>query len=271
MNCSEVQELAELYVVGAVEPAVAAEIGAHVSRCALCRRTVDSLAAAVEAVGLGSPSAEPSAALRERILNIPYAVAKTGPDPVLASDRTEARAPRLGSGSFLLTVWPRVATAAALGLLLLSGWLGVQYAGLRGEITAARAEMERLQAYEQALVIIQQAVQEGGALVSVEGTEMAPTARGIVYAPLHGRQGVLTISGLPPQPNDWGYQLWLIRGETRMPGGYFEPEPSGRCVMKIDAPMPLDQFDSFGITSEQRGGSPEPKGKRYMWGRKQQT
>jgi anti-sigma-K factor RskA len=74
------------------------------------------------------------------------------------------------------------------------------------------------------------------------------------------------ISGLPLQAGE-GYQLWLIRGDTRTNGGYFEPEPDGKCVLMVSAPMPLEEFDAFGITNEQRGGSPAPQGKRYMWGR----
>ncbi len=271
MNCSEVQELAELYVVGALEPEVAADVEAHLTECALCRGTVESLAGPVEALRLGLPPVAPPAALRERILGIPYQGAAAVAHPALVGERQDAGEAQSASGGLLRRLWPRLATAAALCLLLVSGWLGMQYAELRGEVQTARAELARLQAYDQALAIIQQAVQDGGAVVSVEGTEMAPTARGMVYAPLHGREGVLMVVGLPPQPGDWGYQLWLIRGDTRLPGGYFEPEPSGRCLLKIDAPMPLDQFDSFGITNEQRGGGPEPKGKRYMWGRNQQS
>jgi anti-sigma-K factor RskA len=270
MSCNDVQELAELYAVGAVQPDHAAEIASHIAECALCRSTVESLASSVAALRIGLPDVDPPASLRQRILNIPRAdAAPIAPAPVPVG-RRESRDPRQRR-PFFLSVWPRLATAAALLLLLLSGWLGMQNTELRAEIRAARDELARAQEYEQALAIMQQAVQEGGALVSVEGTEMAPTAKGMVYAPAHGSQGVLTISGLPPQSGDWGYQLWLIRGETRMNGGYFEPEPSGRCLMKIDASLPLDQFDAFGITNEQRGGSPEPHGKRYMWGRNQRT
>jgi len=173
--------------------------------------------------------------------------------------------------SIFRSLWPRLATAAAVALLFVSGWLGLRFANLQQEVSAAREELSRLESYEQALEIMQAAVVEGGALVAVQGTDMAPEARGMLYVPLHGHHGVLTVSGLPPQPGAGGYQLWLIRGDTRTNGGYFEPEASGKCLMKVEAPMPLEEFDAFGITNEQRGGSHEPHGKRYMWGRNQRA
>ncbi len=271
MNCSDVQELAELYVLGALEPQVSGDIEAHMADCNLCHDTMDSLATSVEALVLGLPAVEPPSGLRQRVLNIPTSDANLGDRKTAPGPASEAIGSEPQRNGFLLSVWPRLATAAAVLLLLIAGWFGMQNAELHGEVKAARDEMGRMQEYEQALAIMQQSLQDGGALVSVVGTEMAPGAKGMVYVPAHGQQGVLTISGLPPQSGDWGYQLWLIRGDTRMPGGYFEPEPSGRCLMKIEAPMPLEQYDSFGITNEQRGGSPEPHGKRYMWGRNART
>ncbi len=271
MNCSDVQELAELYVLGAVEPQTSAAIEAHLETCDLCQATVDALAGSVEALGVGLPPITPPPALRERILASAKEAAPDPGTPLPNVRRTES--PAAGSEPErprrFMDLWPRLAAAAAVLLLALSGWLSVQNAELRREIRAAREEIARMESYEQALAIMQDAVQEGGALVSVEGTDVAPSARGTLYAPPHGQQAVLAVSGLPPQPGAAGYQLWLIKGDRRLNGGYFEPEPDGRCLMKIEAPMPLEQFDAFGITNEQRGGSPEPHGTRYMWGRNQ--
>jgi hypothetical protein len=244
--------------------------------CPVCRQRVAALTPAVEALALAVPGASPAPSLRQRVLDA--VAAELGPARGVAarSAPIPLRGPMPGAPgrTWVLTrIWPRVATVAALALLVLSGWLGLRNAELDAEVRAARTdlratrdELRRVQEYERAIVIMQQAVQDGGAMVRVDGTENAPGARGVVYAPPQGRQGVLAVSGLPHHAGE-GYQLWLIRGDTRLNGGYFEPQPDGKCLVVVEAPMPLGEFDAFGITNEQRGGSPAPQGKRYMWGR----
>jgi anti-sigma-K factor RskA len=266
MNCADVQDLAELFVLGAVEPEVAEAIEEHLTECEACRRTIAELSSTAEALRLAVPAVAPPAGLRQRLLDTAAAEARPRPLPGvgLESNRPLRPAPRF---SFLLHLWPRLATAALLVLLVTSGWLAVQYGELRGELRVAREEQKRTDEYEQAMLIMQRAVQQGGAMVSVDGTENAPDAKGMVYALPRDGHGVLMIDRLPRLSGDQGYQLWLIRGDTRTNGGYFEPEPNGRCIMMIDAPMPLEDFDAFGVTNERRGGSPEPHGSRVMWGR----
>jgi anti-sigma-K factor RskA len=284
MNCSELRELADLYLVGAVEPDVANAIDQHLAECEACRQHVAELAPSTEALSISVPSVAPPAALRQRLIET--ASAESTARHGAASEEgsyVHAELATLGSatsatalwarGPALFNAWPRLAVASVLVLLIMSCWLAYQSAELgaeigavRDELRAARHEIQRVRAYEQALGIMQDAIHEGGAMMRVDGTDNAPGARGMMYAPPNGRRGVLAVSGLPSQTGE-GYQLWLIRGDTRTNGGYFEPEFDGKYLLVVDAPAPLEEFDAFGITNEQRGGSLTPQGKRYMWGR----
>lgn len=54
------------------------------------------------------------------------------------------------------------------------------------------------------------------------------------------------------------YQLWLLRGDTRVSGGTFTVPEDGESAMIFHAPDDITTFEAAGITEEPEGGSDAP-------------
>lgn len=109
MECSDVDELAEAFTLGALPPEQMREVRAHLDTCSAHPRLVE-LRQTAEALLWSAPEMEPPPALRRRIL---------------AAARQQARpAPRpRGTARWLPALGPyRVAAALALLAMALLGW-----------------------------------------------------------------------------------------------------------------------------------------------------
>jgi hypothetical protein len=164
--------------------------------------------------------------------------------------------------------------AAALLPLVLAGWLAVQVAVLQGELDAlqsraAGSEQALQRTFRSSLVAVEllgKGIQSGAAMAKMEGTEMAPTADGMLYYLPTNQEAVLVVHGLPSLPGDQVYRVWLVSQGKRMSGGrvYLDVDGKGMCVIR--SPMPLDGVEAVGITNEPSDGGDESTGDRYLWG-----
>src|SRR5205807_432143 len=98
----------------------------------------------------------------------------------------------------------------------------------------------------------------GAGTVKVDGTEMAPTAAGMLYYIPGHEEGVMVVDGLPRLPGDQCYQVWLISGERWMNGGTYYLGGDGKGIWVLQSPTPLSTLDTIRVTMEPHGGSPEP-------------
>lgn len=82
-------------------------------------------------------------------------------------------------------------------------------------------------------------------------------ALSVFYAP-NAERALITAHNLPPLSPDQTYQVWLIKGDLRLPSEIFNttPDGTGRLIVKSDAPF--STFDKIGITIEPAGGRPTP-------------
>jgi anti-sigma-K factor RskA len=270
MNCDEVQELSELYVLGALEADVSEEIEGHLETCPDCRAEILKMWSAAQLLHLSVPLVTPPADLRGRIL-------------AAARGESSRSAPERGIQTQGLGGWlrrlvgaespstkasaMRWAAAAAMLPLILSLWLALQVAELRQQMQATELAMEQSRQTAYVATGIVGKAMESGSMAKLDGTEMAPGAQGFIYYLPADRQCVLKAEGLPAPGRDHVYQVWLQSGDKRMSGGVFSPEETGQGVYVLQSPMPLDTVDAVGISMEPRGGSMQPQGSRYMWGR----
>ena len=58
----------------------------------------------------------------------------------------------------------------------------------------------------------------------------------------------------------------LVKDGKRSSGGVFSVQDNGYGVLKIDSPLPLIEYQTFGVTIEPFGGSPGPTGKKVLGG-----
>jgi anti-sigma-K factor RskA len=80
----------------------------------------------------------------------------------------------------------------------------------------------------------------------------------IVYHP-STRRAVVVGNGLKP-PSGKDYELWVIKGEEKIPAGIVSSARDGRISMTLDAAALAKGVDAFAITLEAAGGAPQPLG-----------
>ncbi len=237
MNKGHVLDQLADYLLGSLSPAEQRAVELHLNACPVCREEREALQEAAGRLALAAPPVEPPARLKKAILR-----QIDTPIERMAAARAGWRR--------RLRVWQRSASpawllaAAALILLLLAG---------------------NLMLWGQVRQLSQQA-QTPLRTVALVGSESMPEAKGLLVLTTDGRSGTLVVDGLPELDPQRQYQLWLIQDGERTSGGVFSVDRWGYGAMVIESELPLDSFQSFGVTIEPAGGSPGPTGERVLSG-----
>jgi anti-sigma-K factor RskA len=215
------------YVLGALEPDESERFEAHLDECAICRRDVDDLQLAADALPVSVPPIAPSAGLKSRIMAVVNSEAELLAAGERGADRPEPARRRRSTGgrlgSWLLR--PGVALACAVVLLAAGGVAGV---------LLSRGEQER----------------------TVVATT---TARGAdVRLEVRDDGGMLVAKNMPAPPPGRVYQVWLKRPDK-------DPEPTSVLwstrsdgSAEVAVPGSLDDVEAVLVTDEPRGGSAVP-------------
>ena len=235
MTHEEMDELYELYVLGALEPEAAAEIEEHVrTQCAYCLQHLqDALPVTAALCALAEP-VKPPARLRQR---------------VLASVKPEAR-----SRGWLLAISGLGAACAAL--LALALWTSSSLRSARAEVANLQAERNQLR---EAVEILSKSetktVQFGLAANQPHGRVFVNRNHGLVFV---GSQ-------LPELASDRTFELWLIPGQgSPEAAGLFRPNAAGDFVSVRRAPVDTARIQAVAVSVEPQGGSPQPTTKPIL-------
>lgn len=249
MHPAEYDELIPLYAIGALEPAEAEAARQHLETCPICQEALRDYQVVAEKLLYQVPALEPPPALRAKLL------ARLRAQPAVHA----AASPQLASRSGWRRFWegtivlPRWAALGALVVLLVLG--GV-----------ALSERARYAALADALEMGRILSAPDHMSVSLEATQQAPEARGVVYMQPGSSTALLVVYRLATLPPDKAYQVWLIHDGQRDSGGLFRVRPDGHATMLIRAPRPLQSYQQIGITTEPATGSPGPTGPRVIGG-----
>lgn len=249
MHPAEYDELIPLYAIGALEPAEASAVRQHLETCPICQEALRDYQVVAEELLYQVPALEPPPALKAKLLARLRAQPAVHPAayPQLAS-RSGWR--RFWEGTIVL---PRWAALGALVVLLVLG--GV-----------ALSEQARYAALADALEMGRILSSPNHVTVSLEATQQAPEARGVVYMQPGSSTALLVIYRLAALPPDKAYQVWLIHDGQRDSGGLFRVRSDGHATTLIRAPRPLQHYEQIGITAEPATGSPGPTGPRVIGG-----
>ena len=249
MNDEHVDDLIDLYALGALEPGEQRVVDSHIQECARCRALVDERRRLVALLAWTPEQRAPRPGLEQNIRRRIEDLQRQG--------RRELPPPRrwLSLGSW----WPGSSrwvglAAAALALLLLAGW----NVRLQRQLTTLSAQVAR----QQELVDILHAPDVR--LITMAPQPAAPQARGTLIINPDSTDAYLVAAGLPRLPDDRVYQLWLSAGEERTNAGLFRGDEQGEATLRIRSPEPLAQYSGCGITVEPAGGSPRPTGDRVL-------
>ena len=230
----QVFDLIPAYTIGALSQAEARQLEQHLVQCATCQAELRAYQTVVEALPLAVPQRTPPEAVKQRLMS-----------QVRRPVSPPQAAPR-GIGILawltrLTPAWSLVSLVLILALATSTIWL-----------------WQRLNSMQQ---------RQKFYVVNLAGTEINSAASAVLVISTDGADGTLVVERLPILDEAQQYQLWLVRADTRTSGGVFSVSKSGYAHMGIygvDASL-LD-FESFGVTIEPAGGSPQPTGEKVLGG-----
>lgn len=234
MTHPEMDQLYELYVLGALEADSAAEIDQHLQQqCEYCLVRLQEATALISAMASVTEAKIPPKRLRAQVQGI-------------------GGARRVVLNRFLAMA---ALAAACVVLLVSSVWFASQLPALRSRIKTLERERNELRS----------------ALQILSRSETRTVQFGIGNAP-HGRvlvnrNGGLVFVGsqLPPLTSDRTYELWLVptTGAPR-PAGIFRPNRQGEAVGVSSLAVNPSEIAAVAVSIEPRQGSNAPTTKPFL-------
>ena len=227
MNCHELREHYELYVIGQAREPECSEIRAHLNRqCDVCVPGIERARNLVALLAATAPPEPPSAALLRRV-----------PRSVGVEQR------RFGSAPFL---------ALALALALFAAvYFGGRERDLANELARVRQQNSRqniaLTRVDQAFAILTGA--DTTATAFGEG-QSKPTGKVFVSA----SQGVLLFAhSLQPAPSGKAYEMWIVKRGNAKAAGMFQSALDG-SALHIQRGS-VENTDAVAVTLENEAGA----------------
>jgi len=256
------QELAGLYVLGALEGAELREFEDALRGQPELRQHVAGLQPVVEAIGGAIPLAQPPAALRARIL------AQIDSDSPKIMPRPER--------PFAAALWWW--RAFATGLAVVCVVLLVSDRQLHQTITVQSRQLGELQQLAQSLQAATNdlnhavlALRESNRLASLRITMLnslladAPKMEAVTLWDYASAGGVLVVQNFKPLPADRDYELWVMDEQKNpVPAGVFHPDASGTLRMDYHAGHFIKTPGQFCVTEEVKGGVASPTLKNLL-------
>jgi anti-sigma-K factor RskA len=257
------QEELELFALGALPDAEAAEVGSHASGCAACTKGLAEARGHVALLAFSAEQETPSPAVKAKLMSR-VAAERVGSEQASGTGYQVAgsqRVPRKAAW------WNWVLAPATAILALLSFALWHENGRLFNELREAQRMAASL---EQERVHVQKLVNALAApetiTVKLAGTEDAAGASGVVK--YNSRTGlVVYMAQLPPLPAEKVYQMWLVpTNGAPISAGIFIPPPDGRPRV-LSAEVPGDtEPKAFAVTIEPTGGVAQPTGPKVLLG-----
>jgi anti-sigma-K factor RskA len=261
-------DLCAAYALGNLEPAERARLEEHLDHgCPTCEAALTKLSEATVLLAASAPAAQPSPALREKVL----AAIRAEPRPVPVPD-AEPRRRSIPLKQRQVTrwtdwAWGAVAAAMALASALLVG----ESNRLRAQLEDAREELQiiaRRLAEEERLNEVLSAPGARVAVLELTPAGVQALRARVTYDPKTRSAVVVFENFSPPAGHD--YELWAIRDAAPASLGLIKVDDKGNAVMRItDAGDPVS-LQAFAVSLEPTGGSPNkaaPSGPVVMLGK----
>jgi anti-sigma-K factor RskA len=213
------------YLLGALPELEAEVFERHLDSCASCRRELDELRVASEALPRAVEPVVPPPELKESLMRTVWAEAAQG---------EEAGPKRRWSRPFLERLprlTPAFATAAAVCVLAIGVGIGIGVSQIGGG--------------------------SGKTLTAAVDHSMAPSGAASLRVPGDGKNALLTVQGLPDPGPGKVYEVWVQRGGALQPAGaLFSVGAGGSGSAGI--PGSLKGAEAVAVTAEHDGGTLKP-------------
>jgi anti-sigma-K factor RskA len=234
-----VTDLLPAYALGCLDEDEAGLVSGHLAVCPVCSAELRSYQAVSEALPLAVPMAEPPPVLKQRLMAQIQQASAIPLQPQLTWWQRFKQGLRRTSPAWGLAGLVLVVALLVSNLLLLQ-------------------QVNRLSAATPPPATVQ--------IVTMQHTDAAPGATGLIALSQDGEYGTLMVDHLPPLGKDQQYQLWLIKDGKRTSGGVFSVNWDGYGSLWVASPERLADYTAFGITIEPTGGSPGPTGAKVLGG-----
>ena len=259
---SHIEDLAEAYALGALEAEERRMVEGHLEMCSECTSLLREHLEVTAALALAVPPMDPPHHLRGRIMDqmVPEEHAGGEPEPAAAG--------RSG-GSGTRWVIPAASIAASvimlflggIGVLVLSqqsqvhdlqGQIGEMELLIDGERSTSQELRDRLNEQRLATWI---AALPGLEAKSMDSTDEAPSATGMLLADPGKDWAFLVAQGLEASPENEPYHVWLVNSGTLVNVGRFSVDESGYGQLFIR--QSFQDFAWLGVTREPPPGIAE--------------
>ncbi|HEV8660634.1 MAG TPA: anti-sigma factor [Thermoanaerobaculia bacterium] len=246
MTHEEIEQLAALHAISAASAEEVEELRQHLKDCDDCRRAADELNETAALMALSVDAVPPPLEVRKALLR---EVSRIDRLPTL-----ERPAPPPSSPWWL--------SIAAILLLALWGLTAIQLRNTQRALERERTDRAKLSETIAALS------RSGTRTIQLSGQAVAPTASARVFLDPAQRRAFVFFNGLPANPNDKSYQLWIIRADQVAPqsAGVFNVDKSGNASLVVQN-LPVEtNIKALAVTLEPKGGVPSPTGEKYLVG-----
>ena len=259
------KEMLAMHALSALDAADQRELQEHLENCTVCSLELEDWQATAAALAYAAEPVEPSAYLRERILE-----RVRGDERVNRISEQANVLPFSPAAGSSRSRWPAFAAVAAsiIFVALVTGLIVLWRQNRAAGLELARLTMEmRLQ--EQKLAsegkVLQILTTRGARSSELVGTKDAPNAHALLAVDRHSGRTVLLALGLPPAPSGKAYQFWFIAGgQPPAPGKVFTTDADGNALLEDHLPPNAPEPSVFAVTLEPQAGVPAPTGSMYL-------
>lgn len=248
--CQEVLALIPAYSIGATDPAETAFVMRHLAECPEALAELQEYQAMSESMLVSATPRPAPARLQEKII----AALNNPPAPTIVKLPPNRDRAVLNKRQMWETAG-RIAAAAAILLLVLSNlfwWRELQR--VRDENNQPSAQLETP---DDILALFSLGDTQRVELAHPDTQTESQANASLVWDP-ETQTALLYAQNFPRLSGEWGYQIWLVRGEHRISPGIFQVNENGVGIKVFTLSEPLTDYEGIGITIEPAAGSPGP-------------
>jgi len=256
----------DLLALGLLGEEDCASLRAHMDACPECRSHYEEGRSVAALLALSVPPAEPSASVREQLLER----LRAGREAAIEAAAHPSAVPAAAPGRARLDLWRWANLGWALvtaALVFVAVTTAMENRRVQHELTSLQMLVgEREQELARTREVLDLLRSAGTVRVRLMSGAVQPLPEGRVF--YHPKKGLLFFaSNLPPLDEGKSYQLWYVPAEgAPASAGVFVPDARGNAtLMKPPGFLPTSP-KAFAVTIEPQGGVEAPTGQEVLVG-----